>query len=71
MAVKDCEKEKTCRPSMCVKNSGKKRLSCCAFVRAFCSTVKVRVKKPGAVIASRSSLRLLVEFATCLAREKS
>ena len=27
MDVKDCEKEKTCRPSMWVKNSGKKRSS--------------------------------------------
>ena len=24
MEVKDCEKENTCRPSICVKNSGKK-----------------------------------------------
>ena len=24
MEVNDCEKENTCRPSMCVKNSGKK-----------------------------------------------
>ena len=71
MAVKGCEKEKTCRPSMCVKNSGKKKLSWCALVRALWSTAKVRAKKPGAVIASRSSLRLLVESATCLAREKS
>ena len=32
--VNDCENENTCRPSMWVKNSGKKRFSSCARERA-------------------------------------
>ena len=70
IVVKDCEKEKICKPSICVKNSGKKRLSCCALERAFCRTVKVRATKTGDVMAARSSARLLVESATCLTMEK-
>ena len=70
MDVKDCEKDKTCRPSMWVKNSGEKRFSCWALVSAFCSTVKVRGENMGQVIESKSSIRLSVQSATYLAREK-
>ena len=67
MDVKDCEKENTCRPSICVTNSGKKECSCWALDSALCSTAKVRGRNLAQVIARRSSMRLSVQSAMCLA----
>ena len=71
IVVKDCEKEKTCSPSMCVKNSGKKRSSCWALMRALCRTSKVRGRNRGEVREWRSRDRLSVQSATCLAMLRS
>ena len=67
MDVKDCEKEKTCRPSMWVKKSGKKKFSCWALARAFCRTANVRGRNLGPVTERRSSTRLSVQSVMCLA----
>ena len=67
MEVKDCEKEKTCRPSMWVKNSGKKKFSCWALARALCRTANVRGRNWWAVTERRSSRRSSVQSVMYLA----